>query len=215
MERHDFWYPAEAESLGGIPTGTRAGQFLFLSTQTPINLDTGQVIRRLEDLPPEEHAKVAMGNAQLDVDCGPIRAQTWTIYQNLSKILAQQGSSLENIIHQRIYLTDKTDTRHMEEVMLSFFPDYKPTTMIAAVPNRGLHDGIRMMMDAIALIPQDGGLQKEAIFLPELEAVTAPYPQAVRVGQFLFMGEMMGINPETGRVVTSLADLDYLGPDAP
>jgi enamine deaminase RidA (YjgF/YER057c/UK114 family) len=207
MKREDFWYNAGAQSVGSIPTGTRAGQFLFLSAQTPINLDTGQVTQSLRDLSPEDRDQLATEFEFVNLHTGPIRAQTLTVYQNLSKILQQQGSSLENIIQQRIFLPDLRDTSAMEDVMLSFFPGDKPTTLILGVPNRGLHYGIRLWVDVIALIPQKGGLQKEAICLPELEPISRPYPQAVKVGQFLFMQGIMGLDPETGEPVTRLDDL--------
>jgi len=208
MKREDFWYNPEAESAGAIPTGARAGQFLFLSAQTSIDLDTGKIIRDLVDLPPEVRDKLELAAASLvNAYFGPIMTQTWTIYQNLSKILAKQGASLKDIIRQRIYVRDTREIGWMEKVMLSFFPEEKPATLILGVPNRGLHEDIRMWMDAIALIPQEGSLQKEAIYLPELEKVTAPYPQAVKVGQFLFFEGLTGVNPKTGRPVTTLEEL--------
>ena len=210
MQRKDFWYNPEAESAGALPTGSRAGQFLFLSAQTPIDLETGYLVRTLDDLPPEG-SKAVHHSVGVDAWFGAVRAQTWTIYQNLSKILKQQGSSLENIIQQRIYLPFTKDTRHVEQIMLSFFPGEKPTTMIVGVPDRGLQNGIHIWVEVTALIPEKGGLKKESIYLPELKSVTAPYPTAVKVGQFLFIGEMMGIDPKTGKVVTRL---DELGPDA-
>ncbi len=207
MKREDFWYKPEAKSVGAIPTGTRAGQFLFLSAQTPINLDTGELVQGLRDLPDKDHDKLATEWEFVNVHTGPIRAQTWTVYQNLSKILKQQGSSLDNIIRQRIFLPDLRDTKSMEDVMLSFFPDYKPATTILGVADRGLFYGLRIWVDVIALIPQKDGLQKEAIYLPELEKITAPYPQGVKVGQFLFMEGIMGLDPKSREPVTRLDDL--------
>jgi len=207
MKRGDFWYNPEAESVGAIPTGTKAGQFLFLSAQTSVDLDTGKVIRDLVDLPPKEADKISRGALIIDAYFGPVIAQTWTIYQNLSKILAKQGASLKDIVRQRIYLRDLRDIRWMEEVMLSFFPDEKPATLVMGVPDRGLHEDIRVWVDAVALVPQQGGLKKEVIYVPELEKVTAPYPQAVKVGQFLFFEGYTGVDPETGCPVTTLEEL--------
>ncbi len=213
MQRNDFWYPSEAESTGAIATGTRVGQFLFLSTQTPVNLDTGYLVRTPKDLPAKDRSKVLIGLEAPDSWFGPIRAQTWAVFQNLAKILAEQGSSLEDIIQQRIFLIDKRDTSQMEQVMLSFFPgEDKPATMIVVVPNRGVLNGIRIWVEVIALAREEGGLQKEGIYLPELQSVTAPYPQAVKVGQFLFIAEILGIEPNSRRLVTRL---DELGPNGP
>lgn len=210
MKREDFWYNPEAESVSAIPTGAKAGQFLFLSAQTGIDLDTGEIIRDLIDLPPKIRDKFR-NFAMTEALFGPVMAQTWTIYENLSKILAKQGASLKDIIRQRIYLCNIRDIGWMEEVMLSFFPEEKPATLILGVPSRGLHEDIRVWVDAIALIPQKGGLKKEAIYLPEHEKVNGPYPQGVKVGQFLFFEGLRGIDPKTGRPVTTFEEL---GPEA-
>ncbi len=212
MEIEDFWYNTEAESVGGIPTGTKAGQFLFLSAQTSIDLDTGEIIRALIDLPPEARKRFT-AYPVIETYYGPIMAQTWTIYQNLAKILAKYGASLKDIVRQRIYLRDIESAGWMEEVMLTFFPDEKPSTLILGVPNRGLHEDIRMWVDAIVLIPQKGGLKKETIYLPELEKVNGPYPQGVKVGQFLFFDGIRGVDTKTGRPVTTFDELGTEGKD--
>jgi len=89
MKREDFWYSPDAKSAGAIPTGTRAGQFLFLSAQTPVDLETGALVRYPWDLPPEGRDHVMTGWEFFDARHGPVRAQTWTIYDNLSRILTQ------------------------------------------------------------------------------------------------------------------------------
>lgn len=211
MQRRDFWYKAEAETMGTIPTGTRAGQFLFMSAQPPVKMDTGEMIRDLIDLPPELRTKLATSHHLINAYFGPIIAQTWTIYHNLSQILVKQGAYMKDIIRQRIFLRDVKDVGMMERVMLSFFPNEKPLTLILGVPERGLHPDIRVWVDVIALVPQKDGLQKEAIQLPELGRITGPYPQAIRVGQLLFFEGFTGVNSETGRAVTSF---DELGPEA-
>jgi len=208
MKKQDFWYTAETESMGAVPTGTRVGQFLFLSAQASINLDTGEIVRDLIDLPPAARDKLTTPHHLVNSYFGPVKAQTWTIYQNLSKILAKQGASLKDIIRQRIFLRDTRDFGWVEKVMLSFLPKEKPVTLIMGVPDRGLHRDIRVWVDIIALIPQEDGLKKEPIQLPELKKVTGPYPQAMKVGQFLFFDGIRGVNPETGRPVATFDELD-------
>lgn len=207
MKREDFWHNPKAESVGAIPTGSKAGQFIYLSAQKSVDLETGRVIRDFVDLPIEARDRLANTAQIVNAYFGPIMAQTWTIFQNLSKILTRQGASLNDIIRQRIYVRDLRDIGWMEKVMLSLFPGEKPATLIMGVPNRGLHEDIRVWMDAIVLIPQGGSLQKKAVYLPELEKVTAPYPQAVKVGQFLFFEGFTGVDPGTGRPVSRLEEL--------
>ena len=117
MKREDFWYNPEAESAGALPTGAKAGQFLFLSAQTSVDLDTGKIIRDFVDLSPEVRDKLARNAQLVNAHFGAVMAQTWTIYQNLSKILAKHGASLQDIVQQRIFLRNPRDIGWVEEVM--------------------------------------------------------------------------------------------------
>lgn len=63
----------------------------------------------------------------------------------------------------------------------------------------------------MASSPRGGEFRRENVYLPELALVTAPYPQAVKVGQFLFISGLLATDPETGRIVTRLEEL---GPNA-
>ena len=110
MKREDFWYTREAESVGAIPSGSKAGQFIFLSAQTAIDLETGQLVQSLRDLSEEDSKKLSTQFAFVNLHTGPIRAQTFAVYRNISRILKQQGSSLGSVIQQRIFLSDLRDT---------------------------------------------------------------------------------------------------------
>ncbi|MBI2854585.1 MAG: hypothetical protein HYX87_06680 [Chloroflexi bacterium] len=212
MNRQDFWHQPRAELPGAVPTGTRAGQFLFLSPQTSVDVDTGKLVRDFVDLPPDVGKKLAIPMAHhLNAYVSPIMAQTWTIYQNLSRILERQGASLRDIVRQRIFLRDISDVGWMERVMLTFFPEEKPVTLILGVPDRGLHEDVRIWVEVIALVPEAGGLRKETIYLPELKRVFGPYPAAVKAGQLLFFDGVRGVDSQTGRPVTTL---DEVGEEA-
>ena len=211
MDRQDFWFPAELESLGTPPTGTRAGQFLFLSGQTPRNPETGKVIRKLPDLPDDVVEGLRSWGVHGDGREGPINAQTWQVYQNLSQILESQGSSLEHIVRQRLYLTDWRDIRNAERVMQTFFPGEKPATTIARMTDNGYHDDYRIVVEVVAIVPEEGGLTTTAVHVPGLEKVCPPYPQGVRVGDLLFTSGLYGVDPETGRVPTRLSEVNDEG----
>ncbi|MCC7104128.1 MAG: hypothetical protein IT307_03220 [Chloroflexi bacterium] len=208
MVREDFWYPPELQRLPVAPTGCRVGQFLFLSAQVPRDLETGAMVRELWELPADAQEKLVTGFEHRDGREGPIKAQTWTVYSNLSRILASQGSSLERILRQRIYLKTPQDIAPMESTMLDFFPGDKPATTISCVSSSGSAQELRIEVEVIALVPEAGGIQQEAISLPDLELLTRPYPQAVRAGQMLFFSGILGLDPRTGRALTRLGELD-------
>jgi len=208
MQRQDLWYKEEQKAMGLIPTASKTGQFMVLSAQTGVDLETGKIVQDLRGLPPEVSTMLCPFVQHLtSANYGPTMAQTWTIYQNLSKILAKEGASLKDIVRQRIYLRDVKAVAWMEEVMLRFFPDEKPATLFLGIADKGLHPDIHVWVEAMVLIPQKGGLVKEAIYVPELQKVTGPYPQAVKVGQFLFFEGMAGVDLNTGLPVTSFNEI--------
>jgi len=207
IKREDFWFPAEIEGLGGAPTGCRAGQFLFLSGQYPRNAVSGEPVRKLWDLPPAGIEQLETVEHR-DGREGHIKAQTWTIYDNLSRILASQGSSLDHVVKQGIYLRTERDIGPMEDVMLSFFPGRKPATCITCMSMEGVNPEYLVQVEIVALVPAPGGLTVESVDVPELTPVTRPYPQATRVGQLVFFSAIRGINPQTGRVGRTFDEVD-------
>lgn len=211
MPRQDFWYNHEAEKIGALPTGSKGGGFIFLSAQTPVDLETGVLTVKFDDLPEEGVKTVKTGHLLTDARSSRIRCQTWRVYDNISKILAKQRISLDQIVRQRIYLRYALDAQQVEDVMPRFFRNEKPATGIWAMNDCGLADNIDIQVEIIALDP-NSGLAKENIHIPALEILTAPYPQAVKVGQFLFTSALTGVDPVSGRLVTRWKDLR---PDIP
>jgi enamine deaminase RidA (YjgF/YER057c/UK114 family) len=72
----------------------------------------------------------------------------------------------------------------------------------------GVHPDYLIQVEIVALVPEATGLKVERIDVPELAAVTRPYPQATRVGQLVFFSAVRGINPRTGRVGRTFEELD-------
>lgn len=208
MERETFWAPEAARETAAFPTGIRAGQWLFLSAQLPRSLETGALLTSLWDLPSDVQAELTTGFEHRDGREGAIRAQTWQIYRNLADILDRFDTGVENIIRQRIYVRHRHDIPPMEETMLGFFDRELPATTIARMGSDNLHPELRVQVDVVALVPEPGGLERSEVRVPALSAVTSPYPLAVRGGQLLFFSGIRGIDPDTGRTITTLAELD-------
>ncbi len=194
-------------NLGGsVSIGMRAGPFIFLGSQTPMDLETGRLVRRFRDIPEDARRQFATGLTHLDVPEERILVQTWRIYQNLKDILAENGSSLDNIVHQRIFLRDMRDTASVEKVILHFMPDERPATTIVGATNPGASEDIAVQVDIIALANQEG-IKRENVSISDLDPLAAPYPLATKAGQFIFTTPLAGIDPETGRLVNRLEEL--------
>lgn len=75
----------------------RAGDFLFLTGQ--LSEDASGMVRR-----------------------GTIAEQTHQVMANLQKVLAAAGSSLEQVVSVRIFLTDMREYEEVNAIYASYFP---------------------------------------------------------------------------------------------
>ncbi len=192
--------------LRSTSLGMKAGQFLFFGSQTPMDLETGKLIKGFKDLPEEAHRQLATGMLQTDVTEGRVLAQTWQIYQNLKSILTEQGSSLDNVVRQRFFLQNMRDLLSLEKVILAFMPRERPATTIIEATNAGVNKEIAVQADFIVLDPREG-TKRSNISIADLDPLTAPYPLATRAGQFVFTSSLAGVNPETGNLVNCFEEL--------
>jgi enamine deaminase RidA (YjgF/YER057c/UK114 family) len=206
FEREDFWHPRDLREAANTPTGSRVGPLLFLSAQVGRRLTDGALVTGLWDLDEGAEATLSTGYEHRDGREGPVQAQTWAIYKNLEEILDAQGSGIEHIVRQKIFVFAPKDLASAEEAMLRFFPGEKPATTLTTLSACGIDPRIRVQVEVVALVPGQG-VEKEAVYVDGLEAVTAPYPQAVQVGQLLFTSGILGVNPQTGRIATRLDEL--------
>lgn len=96
--------------IGPYSQAIRAGGFLFLSGQTPIDPATGQLVE------------------------GDIAVQTARVLDNLKAIVEAAGSSLDRAVKTTVYLKDLSDFAAMNEVYGRYFSQNPParTTIEAA-----------------------------------------------------------------------------------
>lgn len=93
----------------GIPTprgpyspAVRAGDFIYVSGQGPIDPETNQF------------------------SFGDIRHETRVVLNNIRRILEGSGASLEDVIKCSVFLSDGDDFAAMNEVYAEFFGQAKP-----------------------------------------------------------------------------------------
>ena len=113
-------------AIGPYSQAVRAGQFVFLSGQVPLDPTTGEIID------------------------GDVAAQTHRVMQNLDAVLNAAGTSLDSVVRTTVYLADLADFSVVNEVYGSYFQDPAParaTVQVARLPKDA-----RVEIDAIALL---------------------------------------------------------------
>jgi 2-iminobutanoate/2-iminopropanoate deaminase len=127
----------ERISPPGVPTprgpyspAVRAGDFIYVSGQVPVDPATQQLV------------------------AGDIRQETRQVLSNLQRILEGCGAGMEDVVKCCVYLADGQDFAAMNEVYAEFFGEAKParTTVVAGFAIAG----IKVEIDAIAYKPGHG-----------------------------------------------------------
>jgi 2-iminobutanoate/2-iminopropanoate deaminase len=112
-------------AIGPYAQALRAGQFVFLSGQIPLDPASGQLV------------------------AGDVAAQTERVMKNLGAVLAAAGCTFADVVRTTIYLVDLDDFATVNETYGRFFQKPYParaTVQVAALPR-----GARVEIDAIAL----------------------------------------------------------------
>jgi 2-iminobutanoate/2-iminopropanoate deaminase len=114
------------KALGPYSQGIRAGQFLFVSGQVPIDPQTGALVQ------------------------GTIGDQTRRVFQNIGEILRAGGASFQHVVRTTVYLADLGDFSAMNDVYATFFTPPQParsTIQAARLPRDA-----RIEVDVIAFL---------------------------------------------------------------
>jgi len=116
--------PNAPQPLGPYSQGIKAGNFLFVAGQGPIDPKTGQMT-------------------------GPdIETQTRQTLTNVKGIVEASDLSMRDVVKVSIFLSNMEDFKKMNEVYKTFFPENPPTrtTVVAKL----LLPGMLIEIDAIA-----------------------------------------------------------------
>lgn len=106
-----------AAAIGPYSQAIKAGDFVFVSGQLPIDPATGEFVE------------------------GGVKEQAERALQSLKVILEEAGSSLEKVAKTEVYLDDIKDFAAVNEVYATFFTSTKPARQameVAALPKGAL-----------------------------------------------------------------------------
>jgi len=113
-------------AIGPYSQAIRAGDFLFLSGQIPLDPDTGQLVE------------------------GSIGDQTHRVLKNLGAILAAAGASFEDVVKTNVYLQDMADFAAMNAIYGTYFP--APAPARATIQAARLPRDVRVEIDLVAYL---------------------------------------------------------------
>jgi 2-iminobutanoate/2-iminopropanoate deaminase len=119
--------PGIAAPRGPYSPAVRAGDFIFLAGQVPVDPATNQM------------------------SPGDIKHETRITLNNVKTLLEGVGSSLADVVKVGVYLADGAEFAQMNEVYTEFFGDSKParTTIVC----KFMAD-IRIEVDCVAYTPK-------------------------------------------------------------
>ncbi len=124
MPKQQLSTTSGAAPIGAYSQGLRAGDFVFVSGQGPLDPQTGQIVGTT------------------------IEEQTTRVLENIKAILEAAGASMANVVKVTAYLSDLSLFERYNRVYATHFPDPKPTR--TTVGSQLL--GILVEIDAIAYV---------------------------------------------------------------
>jgi 2-iminobutanoate/2-iminopropanoate deaminase len=114
------------KAIGPYSQAIRAGNFLFLSGQIPLDPKTGELVR------------------------GDIRQRTQQVLENIKGVLESQKLGMEDVVKVTIFLKNIGDFNQVNEVYGTYFPSSPPARSTVAVA--GLPRNVEIEIEAIAVI---------------------------------------------------------------
>ena len=104
-------------AIGPYSQAVKAGDFLFLSGQIPLDPATGQIV------------------------AGGIEAQTRQVFANIGAILEAAGLSFDAVVSATVYVADMNDFARVNEIYATYFNAPEParaTVQVARLPKDSL-----------------------------------------------------------------------------
>ncbi|NHM26032.1 RidA family protein [Desulfofundulus sp. TPOSR] len=126
MEKEVVCTDRAPAAIGPYSQAIKAGGFVFVSGQIPIDPVTGKVVE------------------------GDIKVQTRQVLNNLREVLAAAGTSLERVVKATVFITDVNDFPGLNEVYAEFFARSAPARSCVAVSR--LPKDVLVEIEAIALL---------------------------------------------------------------
>ena len=127
MPKQQITTTSGASPMGAYSQGLRAGDFIFVSGQGPLDPTTGKIVGET------------------------IEEQTARTLENIKAILEAGGATMADVVKVTAHLTDLSNFAAYNKVYATYFPDPKPVR--TTVGSQLL--GMLVEIDAIAYVGKD------------------------------------------------------------
>ena len=127
MPKQQITTKSGASPIGAYSQGLRAGNFIFVSGQGPLDPATGQIVGET------------------------VEEQTARVLDNIKAILEAGGATMADVVKVTAHLSDLALFERYNKVYSTYFPDPKPTR--TTVGSQLL--GILVEIDAIAYVGEE------------------------------------------------------------
>jgi reactive intermediate/imine deaminase len=127
MSRSIISTPKAPSAIGTYSQAVRAGEFLYISGQIPLDPATQQLVS------------------------GDIDAEITRVFENIKAIAEAGGGTLASAVKVNVSLTDLAHFTRVNEIMATYFP--QPWPARAAVGVAALPKGARVEVECVLWIP--------------------------------------------------------------
>src|SRR5687768_8560449 len=127
MPKQQITTTSGASPMGAYSQGLRAGDFIFVSGQGPLDPATGKIVGET------------------------IEEQTERTLENIKAILEAGGATMADVVKVTAHLTDLSNFAAYNKVYATYFPDPKPVRTTVG----GQLLGMLVEIDAIAYVGKD------------------------------------------------------------
>ncbi len=191
----------EVHPSSGYSLGLAAGDLIFVAGRMADSFKFGEGIAAEARMPAKHLWK---GD--------PVKLEAeFIIRRKIEPVLEAAGSALDHILKWQVYLRDPNDFASFNEVWKRCFPHGGPATTLVPTATPGFFiDDARIEINTIAL--RKGANTRREVIEAGTTPAFAPYPQAVRAGNLLFISGLLPTD-ERGLIEAARPDprLPYFG----
>lgn len=196
--------------VGNYLLATRAGDLAFFAGIIGVDMKRRIVLHSFEEMGVKSPIRFASPVAERQQ--GPIAVQTFSIYDQYQKILAEHGCTMGHIVRQVVYLKDVAHLPIVDEIARHFFGDSAPPTTALQVGQLAVPTYL-IEIEAIALVPKSPAASPRPVFAPSAGGLQpwGRHALSSRAGDFLFLSGLMADVPGSNLMVGGYEDLQGEG----